>query len=76
VRSVDGRAARELLTGKEGVLSVEPAGAALHLFLDESKASPESLYSILNEKALGPASFRKIAPSLEDVFIALIRKAA
>jgi len=56
------------------VVSVEPFGAALHLFLSPAKTSPETLQCALNSRNLGPAVFRPITPSLEDVFIALIQK--
>jgi len=69
----DLRAAREFLQTCDGVLSAEPSGAALHLFLEPAH-SPETLGKKLDENSLGPASFRRITPSLEDVFIALIRK--
>jgi ABC-2 type transport system ATP-binding protein len=69
VRAQDRRAARAALTHAEGVVSVEPAGDVLHLFLAPGVTSPERL-----QAAIGPAEFRRIAPSLEDVFIALIRK--
>ena len=65
----DRRAARQVLLHTEGVDSVEPAGDALHLFLKPGLTSPERLRKLLPE-----AEFRPIAPSLEDVFIALIRK--
>jgi ABC-2 type transport system ATP-binding protein len=69
----DLRAAREFLQTCDGVLSAEPSGATLHLFLEPAH-SPETLGKKLDENSLGPASFRRITPSLEDVFIALIRK--
>ena len=68
------RAAKQMLQGAEGVVSVEPSGATLHLFLAPGKTSAEKLQSELNSRNLGPAAFREIAPSLEDVFIALIHK--
>jgi ABC-2 type transport system ATP-binding protein len=64
------RSAREFLARQEGVLSVEPSGATLHLFLDPQKTSPEKL-----GQGLAEARFDQIEPSLEDVFIALVRKA-
>jgi len=57
-----------------GVLSVEPSGASLHLFLDPGRTSPALLEKELAGHGVGLASFRQIMPSLEDVFIALIRK--
>ncbi len=71
VRVPDRRAARERLAGTPGVVSVEPSGDALHLFLDPAATSAERLSSLV-----AGAEFRPIEPSLEDVFIALIRKDA
>jgi ABC-2 type transport system ATP-binding protein len=68
VQTVDQRAARAFLQSQPGVLSVEPAGAKLHLFLAPG-SSPERL-----KDAVSASEFRVIVPSLEDVFIGLIRK--
>ncbi len=72
----DQRAAKEHLATCEGVVSVEPVGASLHLFLAPARTSPQKLSEALDEKGLGPAEFTPIAPSLEEVFILLIRKAS
>jgi ABC-2 type transport system ATP-binding protein len=69
VRVGDRQAAREALSGAPGVISAEPAGDALHVFLAPALASPASVAA-----RLPGATLRPIAPSLEDVFIALIRK--
>ncbi len=74
VQSPQQRAARQALQQAEGVVSVEPFGAKLHLFLSPARTSIEALQSQLDSRNLGPATFRPIAPSLEDVFIALIQK--
>lgn len=74
VRCPDRRAAKEVLQVCHGVLSVEPFGATLHLFLSPRRTSIEALERALNEKGLGPVVFTPITPSLEDVLIALIRK--
>ena len=58
----------------DGVASAEPFGAHLHLFLSASVTSPEALAAALDAQGLGPATFTPIEPSLEDVFILLIRK--
>jgi ABC-2 type transport system ATP-binding protein len=70
VRTANRRAAREALLAREGVVSVEPSGDTLHLFLDTRRTSVEALSAALG----GAAEFREIEPSLEDVFIALMRK--
>jgi ABC-2 type transport system ATP-binding protein len=69
------RTAREFLTSLPGVLSAEQAGATLHVFLNRSASSEEALKEALEQKRLGPVTLRRINPSLEDVFIALIQKA-
>src|SRR5579862_3787677 len=75
VESRDPRAARETLLTSDGVLCVEPSGATLHLFLSSAKTSPEKLQAVLASGGQGPATFECIVPSLEDVFIAEVRKA-
>ena len=68
VTAHDLRGLREALTGNTAVLSAEPFGVTLHVFLQPG-ASPE----ILQQERFG-SQFRQITPSLEDVFIALVRK--
>jgi len=67
VRVRDRRAAREILQHTAGVVSAEPAGDTLHVFVSPG-------LEIENVAALGEATVRRIEPSLEDVFIALSRK--
>jgi hypothetical protein len=68
VTSEHQRETRAKLEGQPGVVAVEPSGPALHLFLDESKGSLEEL------KKRAPFEAKRISPSLEDVFIALVRR--
>jgi ABC-2 type transport system ATP-binding protein len=74
VQAPQQRAAKQVLEKAEGVVSVEPSGASLHLFLTPAKTTPEKLQGLLSSRNLGPVEFRPITPSLEDVFIALIHK--
>jgi ABC-2 type transport system ATP-binding protein len=57
-----------------GVVSVEPAGSALHLFYDPSATGLERLREDAGRRGLAVTA-AQIEPSLEDVFIALIRTA-
>jgi ABC-2 type transport system ATP-binding protein len=75
VQSAIPRAAIEALRGLPGVVSVEPAGAALHLFLAPGLTSVDSLRRSVAATGLQEPGFRQIEPSLEDVFIALVRAA-
>jgi ABC-2 type transport system ATP-binding protein len=74
VESSDQRAARALLQAEPGVFSVEPYGAKLHLFLAPGGLSPEALRAALAANGIPVSEFREIVPSLEDVFIGLVRK--
>ncbi len=64
----DAHALRKTLEQQAGVLTVQPTGADMHLFLNPAVTSPESLARLV------PFEYRQIQPSLEDVFIALVRK--
>jgi ABC-2 type transport system ATP-binding protein len=68
ISSPDRRKTREALEKQPGVLMVEPSGADLHLFLNPKITSPEKLVEAT------PFGYHPIAPSLEDVFIALSRR--
>ena len=68
VHGADSRELRQTLGPQPGVVAVEPSGADVHVFVDEKITSIEKL------AALGNFTYQKITPSLEDVFIALVRK--
>jgi hypothetical protein len=53
-----------------GVSISHPSAAELHLFFDPRRTTLEAV----RNAAGGDAVFREIVPSLEDVFIAMIRK--
>jgi ABC-2 type transport system ATP-binding protein len=75
VEAPDPRGARDVLLKSDGVLCVEPSGATLHLFLSAARTSPEELRRKLEQDGHAPAVFQRIIPSLEDIFIAQVRKA-
>ena len=75
LQSPNQRAVREFLKSSPGVLSAEPSGATLHVFISPD-ASVSALQQALDEANLAGGSFKPIEPSLEDVFIALVRKAS
>jgi ABC-2 type transport system ATP-binding protein len=71
VTVADRRAARARLENRSGVLSVESCGPDLHLFLRPGETTPARLLDALGTM---DARLERIAPSLEDVFIALVRR--
>ena len=68
VSSADARQTRLALEKQPGVLTVQPAGADLHLFVDSQATTIERLSAAVAFR------YEKIVPSLEDVFIALVRR--
>jgi ABC-2 type transport system ATP-binding protein len=68
--------ARTLLQSARGVTSVESAGPVLHLFLDPTLTSAAELAAMLERQGAGPAQFKRIVPTLEDVFIREVRNAS
>ncbi|MCX7604599.1 MAG: ABC transporter ATP-binding protein [Bryobacteraceae bacterium] len=65
--AADRRAARARLLATPGVMAAEPAGDALHVYLEED-ARPEA---VAEKSGIG---LEPLEPSLEDAFIALIRR--
>jgi ABC-2 type transport system ATP-binding protein len=68
ITSPDNRKTREILEREPGVLTVLPMGVDLHLFVEPAITSPEKLASVT------PFEYQQIEPSLEDVFVALVRE--
>jgi ABC-2 type transport system ATP-binding protein len=68
------RDARDFLRHAHGVMSVESTGASLHLFLSPALTSAETLERELEVAGIGGSTFQPIVPSLEDIFIATVRK--
>lgn len=63
------QADREILKRQQGVESVEIYGATLHLLVLPARFSLEGV-----QQALPQSTFRQVVPSLEDVFIAVVRR--
>jgi ABC-2 type transport system ATP-binding protein len=61
------RQTRQALRLQPGVLTVQPSGSDLHLFIDGRITTVEQLAKVT------PFTHERIQPSLEDVFIALVR---
>lgn len=68
IKGDDPRNLREVLEKQPGVLAVQPTGAVLRLYVDERRVSAEQLTRVT------PFTWQRVAPSLEDVFIAMVRQ--
>jgi ABC-2 type transport system ATP-binding protein len=57
----------------DGVLDVQVFGEALHLVVEDARAALEPVRSSLKRAGLEVLILRKIMPTMEDVFMALLR---
>jgi ABC-2 type transport system ATP-binding protein len=73
IRCKDLRHARTYLKGRDEILSVETFGPKLHAFLTEGTAV-DAVVSDLEQQGFEPVEAQAITPSLEDSFIALVRR--
>ena len=75
LRAADLRAARALLL-REGLVSDAAVfGDALHLFVGSAAVAGPKIQSALAVAGIGDGQLESVPPSLEDVFIALVRQA-
>jgi ABC-2 type transport system ATP-binding protein len=70
VETDDTAAARRALLEDGGVLSIAQLGARLHVLLDRATADPEARIDATLRAAQVTARATRVAPSLEDVFVA------
>jgi ABC-2 type transport system ATP-binding protein len=73
IRCSDTRAARRFLHDRPGILSVEIFGMELHAFL-ERPMNMATVSTVLAEHGFESVLVRDVVPSLEDAFIALVRR--
>lgn len=56
-----------------GLKNIYPFGEALHVVFDKRKKGIEEIQEVLNRHYVPFQSMKKITPSFEDVFLALVR---
>ena len=71
----DFAAARQLVTGLEGILEVQTYGDRLHLFVDDVRRKPQ-LEAALADAGIQYQGIREIEVRMEEAFISLIRRQA
>jgi ABC-2 type transport system ATP-binding protein len=69
-----GPAVAQALQGRPGVLEAAMFGRAVHVAVEDAGAAAASLPAFLASRGLPVQSVRPIQPSLEDVFVALVRR--
>lgn len=68
------RGARDVLRGMSGVASTALFGNVVHAVLAEAGGGPERVARTLREAGIPPTSVDVVEPSLEDVFLHLVRE--
>ena len=69
----DQEKARKLLTHLPGLKNIYPFGETIHLIFEKENKGIIQVEQVLNENQVTIHSLKKITPSFEDVFLALIQ---
>ena len=73
VRTDDAARAAEAIAGQPGILEAALFGRALHVTLADAAGAGERIRGLLARAGHGVRRIRRVQPSLEDVFVALVR---
>jgi len=76
VRGQELSAGADALRAREGVRSVQPFGAGLHLRVDPARWTAESVAAVLRGAGARGVAIDAAEPSLEDVFLAVVDRGA
>jgi ABC-2 type transport system ATP-binding protein len=72
--TADGPAVAQALQGRPGVAEAAMFGRAVHVTVENAEAAARELPAFLASRGLPVERVHTIEPSLEDVFVALIRR--
>ena len=74
IATAQGPAVAQALQGQPGVVEAAMFGRAVHCAVEDAEAAAASLPALLAARGLSVEGVRTIQPSLEDVFVALVRR--
>jgi len=74
VRVANAPAAVEALTGRPGILEVAMFGRALHVSVEDEEAARATIRNVLGHAGVSVRDIAPVEPSLEDVFVSLVRR--
>jgi len=74
VVTTDGPGVAQALQGRPGVAEAAMFGRAVHVAVEDATAAAASLPAWLAARGLAVERIHAIEPSLEDVFVALVRR--
>jgi ABC-2 type transport system ATP-binding protein len=64
----------ELLQDLPGVIEAAMFGRALHVVTEESPGVEDTIVRVLEDAGLAPRALHRVQPTLEDVFVSLVRR--
>ena len=64
----------EALRGEEGVLEAAMFGRMVHVVVEDEGAAVDRIPGVLSSRGLPLEGMERVVPSLEDVFVSLIRE--
>ena len=74
IRTAHGPAVAQALQGQPGVVEAAMFGRAVHVAVENAQAAAAALPALLAARGLDVTSVTPVRPSLEDVFVALVRR--
>lgn len=74
IRTPDAPRAVETLKGMDGVLEAAMFGRLVHVLVQDQEVARKVIPAALEESGVEMEGLEEVAPSLEDVFVALVRK--
>lgn len=74
VEASDASAAAQALQHHEGIIEAAMFGRALHVVVEDVAWATAFLPSFLAARGISTGAIRRVRPSLEDVFVALVRR--
>ncbi len=74
LRVDDGPAAVQVLQDAPGVLEATLFGRAVHVVVEDEQAAERTLPALLQQRGVTSGAVTTVRPSLEDVFVALVRR--
>ncbi|MSR06474.1 MAG: ABC transporter ATP-binding protein [Gemmatimonadetes bacterium] len=70
----DGPAAAQALQGAPGIIEAAMFGRAVHVVVDDAARATHALPALLKSRGLAVHGITPVRPSLEDVFVSLVRR--
>jgi len=74
IRTAEPPHAVEALTKMDGVVEAAMFGRKVHVGVEDEVAAKEAITALFANRNIPLESIERVAPSLEDVFVALVRK--